>query len=63
VWTVSLVKWEDAEEEDARFWYEQMTPDERVNAVADCLLSCLKARGINALPRFRRVHRLMKCSD
>src|SRR5687768_12187941 len=61
VWTISRVRVEDAEEADFRFWYENLTPGERVNAVADATLSCLKTRGINELPRFRRVHRRIKC--
>ena len=34
-WSVSKVAWEDAEAEDIRFWYEGLTPEERVEAVAD----------------------------
>ncbi len=45
VWTVSKVPWEEAEEEDFRFWYAGLTPEERVNAVAEALESCLKTRG------------------
>ena len=60
-WTVSKVRWEEAEEEDFRFWYEQLTPEERVAAVADALEGCLKARGLHAVPRLRRVHRRVKC--
>lgn len=59
-WKISKVRWEEAEEEDFRFWYEELTPEQRVDAVADALLSCLKTRGINALPRLRRVHRRIR---
>jgi len=34
----------EAEEEDFRFWYEELTPEERVRAVEECALSTLKAR-------------------
>ena len=58
VWTLTQVDWTDAEASDDRFWQEQMTAEERVVAVYGALESSLKARGINAVPRFRRVHRL-----
>ncbi len=32
-WTISKVPWPEAEEEDFRFWYEGLTPEERVAAV------------------------------
>jgi hypothetical protein len=38
-----------------------MTPAERVLAVYDALESSLKAKGIHGVPRFRRVHRRVKC--
>lgn len=44
-----------AVEEDARFWWEQLTPEERVAAVHDCLESALPARGKRGVPRPRRV--------
>ncbi len=56
-WTVTKVSWKDAEEQDFRFWYEGLTPEERVEAVGDALEGCLKTRGLNAVPRLRRVHR------
>lgn len=61
-WTVSKVRWEDAEAEDLRFWYEELSPEQRVDAVYDALESSLKAKGIDAVPRLRRVHRLIKRS-
>ena len=57
VWTVSVVPKAEAEEEDFRFWYEELTPAQRVDLVQECLLSCLKAKGLDGLPRFRRVYR------
>jgi hypothetical protein len=57
-WTLTWVKFSEAEEEDLRFWYEELSPEERVAAVS--LLSCLKTR-VHALPRLRRVHRRIKC--
>lgn len=61
-WTLSKVRLEDAEEEDFRFWYENLTPEQRVDAVYDALEMCLKVKGIDAVPRLRRVHRLLKRS-
>ena len=61
-WTLAKVRLEDAEEEDFRFWYEGLTPEERVDAVYDALEMCLKMKGVNAVPRLRRVHRLLKRS-
>ena len=60
VWTVSRVRWEDAAEEDFRFWYERMTPEQRVDAVAQALVDSLKTRGQLGTPRLRRVHRRIK---
>jgi len=59
-WTLSIVPREEAEEEDFRFWYEELTPAQRVDLVSECLLSCLKAKGIDELPRLRRVSRRVK---
>ena len=59
-WTVSKVAWKDAEAEDFRFWYDGLTPEERVDAVGQALEGCLKTRGRNAVPRLRRVHRRVK---
>lgn len=59
-WTATVVSEAEAEEADFRFWYEGLSPEERVNAVQDCLLSALKARGIREIPRLRRVHRVLK---
>jgi len=56
-WLVSKVPWQEAAKEDFRFWYEGLTPEERVMAVAEVLESCLKTRGLHAVPRLRRVHR------
>lgn len=61
VWTVSKVSMAQSEDEDFRFWFEQMTPDERVVAVYEALESSLKAKGIHAVPRFRKVCRRVRC--
>jgi hypothetical protein len=60
VWTATVVSEGEAEEADFQFWYEGLSPEERVNAVQDCLLSALKARGIREIPRLRRVSRIFK---
>jgi hypothetical protein len=57
LWTVAVVPKAEAEEEDFRFWYEELTPAQRVDLVQECLLSCLKTKGLDGLPRFRRVYR------
>lgn len=36
-WTVAKVSWKEAEEQDFRFWYEGLAPEERVEAVAEAL--------------------------
>jgi len=59
-WTVSVVPCESSDEEDFRFWYEELSAEERVNAVHECLRSALKAQGINAVPGLRRVSRRVK---
>ena len=53
-WTLSKVRLKDAEEEDFRFWYEGLTPEQRVKAVYDALEMCLKMKGVDAVPRLRR---------
>ncbi len=60
VWTGMVVDQDEAEEEDFRFWYENFTPAQRVEAVEDCLLSSLKAKGIHEIPRLRRVYRVIE---
>jgi hypothetical protein len=59
-WTATVISEAEAEEADFRFWYDGLSPEERVNAVQDCLLSSLKAKGILEIPRLRRVHRVLK---
>jgi len=59
-WTVSVIRKDEAEAEDFRFWYENLTPEQRVDAVDDALVSVLKTRGIHAAPRLRRVYRIIK---
>ena len=59
-WTAVVVRENEAEEVDFRFWFEQMTPAERVMAVEECTLSALKAKGVNEIPRLRRVCRVVR---
>jgi hypothetical protein len=58
-WTATVLSKDEAEGEDFRFWYEELSPEERVAAVADCLLSSLKAKGLTEIPRLRRVVRIV----
>ena len=60
LWTVSKIRVEEAEPEDLRFWYDDLTPEQRVDAVYDALEMCLKVKGVDGVPRLRRVHRLIK---
>jgi hypothetical protein len=60
IWTATVLSETEAEEEDFHFWYDELSPVERVNAVEDCLLSALKARGILEIPRLRRVCRVLE---
>lgn len=59
-WTATVVPKAEAEAADFRFWYEGLSPGERVAAVADCLLSSLKTQGLDELPRLRRVSRVVE---
>ncbi|MDP9120546.1 MAG: hypothetical protein M3O15_04130 [Acidobacteriota bacterium] len=60
IWTATVLSEAEAEEADFRFWYEELSPEERVAAVEDCLLSALKARGVGEIPRVRRVYRIVE---
>jgi hypothetical protein len=60
VWTARVVDRTEAADEDFRFWYENLTPEQRVEAVEECLLSALKAQGIDEIPRLRRVSRVVQ---
>lgn len=60
VWEGRVVSWDEAEAEDFRFWFEELTPEERVAAVDACLVGALKTRGVDDLPRLRRVSRVVK---
>lgn len=60
VWRARVVRRAEAAEEDFRFWYDELTPEERVEAVEECLLSALKAKGIHEIPRLRRVSRVVQ---
>jgi hypothetical protein len=56
-WTITRIAADQADDEDFRFWFDEMTPDERVMAVYEALESSLQAQGQDGVPRFRRVHR------
>jgi len=60
LWQVAIVPTECAEEEDARFWYEELSAEERVAAVHECLKSALRAQGVEHVPRLRRVARIVQ---
>ncbi len=63
VWVARVGSESEAEEEDFRFWYEDLTPEERVRAVEDCTLSALKAQGLHEIPRVQRVYRIVEESE
>lgn len=56
-WEIALVPTAAADEEDFEFWFEKLSPEQRVDAVHDCLISTLMVRGIYGTPRLRRVAR------
>jgi hypothetical protein len=58
-WSIRVVDAKEAEQADFEFWF-QRTPAERVAAVEECLLSALKTRGIDEIPRLRRVCRVVE---
>ena len=60
-WTVQQVSWAEQEEVDFLFWLEGMTPEERVEAVGDATLMGYTIKGMNGIPRLRRVHKRFKC--
>jgi hypothetical protein len=61
-WVISKVGRSRADAEDFRFWYEELSPEERVVAVERALESSLKAKGRRGVPRLRRVHRRLRRS-
>lgn len=58
-WTITVRSQKDAREADADHWLRELSPEERVAAVAECTLSALKTRGYRELPRVRRVCRVV----
>jgi hypothetical protein len=56
-WTATKTARRDADAEDFRFWFEELSPAQRVLEVEAALEQCLKARGQRGVPRLRRVHR------
>jgi len=60
MWKAKIVPLAEAEEEDFRFWFEDLSPEDRVNSVDSCLIGCLKTRGMDGTPRLRRVFRIIK---
>ncbi|NCQ35466.1 hypothetical protein GW813_10450 [bacterium] len=60
LWKVAVVPCDQAEQEDARFWYEELSPEERVVAVHACVESALLAQGVEHVPRLRRVARVVQ---
>lgn len=59
-WSATVVDRAEAADEDFRFGYDNLTPEQRVEAVEECLLSALKAKGIDEIPRLRRVSRVVQ---
>jgi hypothetical protein len=62
IWKARVVSMTEAEEEDFHFWFENLSPEDRVHTVDACLSGCLKTRGMNDTPRLRRVFRIVKRS-
>ena len=59
-WKARVVPLIEADEEDFRFWFEDLSPEDRVDAVDLCLSGCLKTRGVNGSAGLRRVLRIVK---
>lgn len=59
-WTMTKMTSDEAEDEDFRFWFDEMTPEERVHVIAECWLDYQKTRGIRGIPRFGTVRRCTK---
>lgn len=58
-WTIRRLHNSEQEDADFEFWF-QMTPEQRVMAVAECTESCLKAKGKTAKQPFQQVYRRVK---
>lgn len=59
-WSATVIRRSEEADEDFRFWYDNLTPEQRVQEVEECLLSALKAKGIDEIPRLRRVSRVVQ---
>lgn len=59
-WKAKVLSMAEAEEEDFRFWFEELSPEDRVNTVNECLTGCLKTKGGHGTKRLRRVFRVIK---
>jgi hypothetical protein len=60
MWKARVMTMAEAEEEDFRFWFEGLSPEDRVNVVDSCLIGCLKTRGADGTAGLRRVFRIVK---
>ncbi|MGH7297884.1 MAG: hypothetical protein ACRELB_23290 [Polyangiaceae bacterium] len=58
--TITLLRFGEAEDEDLRYWLEELTPQERLDAVEECMQDYLRLKGRRDLPRVRRVLRLSR---
>ena len=59
VWEARILTFEEAEEEDWRFWHEELTPEQRIVATLECQSDFLKAEGMDEL-RLRGVSRVVQ---
>jgi len=59
-WSAVVLKMDEAEARDFDFWFDGLSPEERVDAVDECLRSCLKTREAHGGERLRRVYRVIK---
>ena len=57
VWKIARVPERLLAAEDARFWRDELTPEERVDAVDACVVGWFEVRGKRGAPRLRRVSR------
>ncbi|MBK8977826.1 MAG: hypothetical protein IPM29_18105 [Planctomycetes bacterium] len=56
-WVVRRVRIEEQDDADFEFWFDGLTPEQRVEAVHEALESALLAQGADGVPGLRRVHR------
>lgn len=60
IWEARVITFEEAEDENWRFWHEGLTPEQRIVATLEFQSTNLKAEGMDELPRLRGVSRVVQ---